>query len=155
MLHSQSAAIPGNLETAFRAYNMGLLQGKAYSRLHTQLSRALYQHGLSIPEWKLMGQVFEQGSVKLSVLAELLDYDPPMVTKLIKQLEKKLLVVRKQDAEDERAKIISLTKEGGEIIEKAEPEVKKLLHTILGETTPEELATYIKVLQQIIIHTVD
>src|SRR5581483_6647765 len=88
--------------TQLHAYSSGLLQGKAYSRLHTNLTRALFPFNISIPEWKLLGQLYEHGKVKLNELAELLSYDPPMVTKLAKSLEKKALVKRMQDPRDER-----------------------------------------------------
>jgi MarR family transcriptional regulator, transcriptional regulator for hemolysin len=135
------------------AYSTGLLQGKAYSRLHTHLTRALFQFNVSIPEWKLLGQLHEHGNVKLSILAELLSYDPPMVTKLVKQLEKKGLLKRVQDTIDERAKIITITPEGTNLIEKAEPEVKKIMKVLLKGVSSEELIIYLKVLTAIVNNT--
>lgn len=132
------------------AYSTGLLQGKAYSRLHTHLTRALLVLHVSIPEWKLLGQLYEHGQVKCSILAELLSYDPPMVTKLVKQLEKKGLVRMEQDTIDERAKIITTTIEGNALIEAAEPEVKKVMRVLLKGISPEELTTYLKVLTAIV-----
>lgn len=134
-------------------YSTGLLQGKAYSRLHTHLTRALFPFNVSIPEWKLLGQLHEHGKVKLSILAELLSYDPPMVTKLVKQLEKKGLLKREQDTIDERAKIITITSDGRKLINAAEPEVKKVMHVLLQGTSREELITYLKVLTTIVNNT--
>lgn len=135
------------------AYSTGLLQGKANSRLHASLTKALQPFHVSIPEWKLLGQLHEHGNVKLSTLAELLSYDPPMVTKLVKQLKKKALVKREQDTIDERAKIITITIEGRRLIESAEPEVKKVMHVILQGISREELIVYLKVLTAIVNNT--
>lgn len=135
------------------AYSSALLQGTAYSRLHSYLTRALIQFNLSIPEWKLLGQLYENGRVKLSELANLLSYDPPMVTKLAKMLEKKGLVKRLPDELDERAKVISNTMEGKKLVEKIEPEIKKVMATILKGITTEELHIYIKVLTIIVNNT--
>lgn len=135
------------------AYSAGLLQGKAYSRLHSQLTRALFPFNVSIPEWKLLGQLHENGKVKLSILAELLSYDPPMVTKLVKQLEKKGMVKREQDTIDERAKIITITPQGKDLIEKAEPEIKKVMSSMLQGISRDELITYLKVLTAIVSNT--
>ncbi len=139
--------------TDLHAYSTGLLQGTAYSRLHSHLTKTLYQFSVNIPEWKLLGQLHEHGKIKLSVLADLLSYDPPMVTKLVKQLEKKGLVKREPDRLDERAKIIHITPRGNKLIIAAEPEVKKTMYTILKGVTHEELVTYLKVLTVIVNNT--
>lgn len=139
--------------TQLHAYSSGLLQGKAYSRLHTYLTRTLLPFNVSIPEWKLLGQLHAHGKVKLNELANLLSYDPPMVTKLAKMLEKKDLVKREQDPRDERAKIIWITSHGNKLIEQIEPEVKKNMAKILHGVSREELAVYIKVLITIVNNT--
>lgn len=143
----------GDLPEPIQTYTTGLLQGIAYSRLHTRLTRALLPFGVSIPEWKLLGQVHENNEVKLSELAGMLSYDPPMVTKLVKQLEKKKMVKRRQDKRDERAKIISNTTLGNTVLLEAEPEVKKAMHLILQGITKDELLIYVKVLTAIVKNT--
>lgn len=135
---------------ALHAYSTGLLQGKAYNILHTTLSRALFPFSISIPEWKLLGQLHENENIKLSELAELLSYDPPMVTKLVKQLEKKSLVKRTYDTKDERAKIISITPQGNNVVMEAEAPVKKVMNDLLKGVSREELLHYLKVLVTIV-----
>lgn len=137
---------PANL----KAYNTGLLQGKAYSKLHSKLSATLLPFQVSVPEWKLLGQVYENEKVKLSLLAELLSYDPPMITKLVKQLEKKSLLKRTPDQHDERAKVIVITATGKKVIEHAEPEVKKAMREVLKGITLPQLLTYLTVLAAIV-----
>ena len=140
-------------QVQLNAYSTGLLQGKAYSRLHVALTQALLPYNLSIPEWKLLGQIHENGKVRLTELAELLSYDPPMVTKLAKLLEKKKLLQRLQDPHDERAKIVSITKSGTDLVKEIEPVAKKTMAQILRGVTREELLTYIKVLTVIVSNT--
>lgn len=140
---------PANLH----AYSTGLLQGKAYSRLHENLSQTLAPFNLSIPEWKLLGQLHENGKIRLAELAERLSYDPPMVTKLAKLLEKKGFLHRLQDPLDERAKLVSITKTGNNSIKQIEPVAKKTLAIILKGVTRDELLTYLKVLTAIVNNT--
>ena len=141
------------ISESLTAYGSGLLQGTAYSRLHAHLTRTLVQFDLSIPEWKLLGQLYDHRKVKLSELAELLSYDPPMVTKLAKQLEKKGLVKRYHDEYDGRSKIITNTLKGEKLIEKIEPYVKKTMASILKGVSTKDLHTYIKVLTIIVDNT--
>lgn len=135
------------------AYSTGLLQGKAYSRLHVALTQVLTPYSVSIPEWKLLGQLHENGKIRLAELAELLSYDPPMVTKLAKLLEKKGFLQRLQDPNDERAKIVSITKNGSDLVKDIEPVAKKRLAQILNGVTREELLIYLKVLTVIVNNT--
>lgn len=135
------------------AYSTGLLQGKAYSRLHVRLTQALLPFHISIPEWKLLGQLHEHGNIKLTILANRLSYDPPMVTKLVNQLEKKRLVTRELDEIDERVKIITITSEGNQLILDAEPEVRNVMYVLLQGISQEELITYLKVLTTIVNNT--
>lgn len=132
------------------AYALGLLQGKAYARLNTSLSAFLSQFFLSIPEWKLLGQAYEHENVQLSTLADLLDYDPPMVTKLVKILEKKNLLERMPSEYDERAKVIVISTAGKKLIEKVDPQIKLLIRGLLSGITTEQLNNYIFVLQTIV-----
>ncbi len=142
---------PANLH----AYSTGLLQGKAYSRMHVSLSQTLAPYNLSIPEWKLLGQLHDHGKIRLAELAERLSYDPPMVTKLAKLLEKKGFLQRLQDPHDERAKLVSITKTGNNLILQIEPVAKKTLAQILKGVNHEELLIYIKVLTLIVNNTQD
>lgn len=135
------------------AYSTGLLQGKAYSRLHVALTQVLVPYNVSIPEWKLLGQLHDHGKIRLAELAGYLSYDPPMVTKLAKLLEKKGLLQRLQDPHDERAKIVSITKDGSGLVKEIEPVAKKKLSQILNGVSREELLTYIKVLTIIVNNT--
>lgn len=137
-------------ETSLNAYSTGLLQGKAYRALSHYLTRALFPHQLSIPEWKLLGQLYEKGEMRLALLADLLEVRPPLVTKLVDSLEKRGLIERVRDPEDSRARLISATKAGKELIPKAEKDVKRAMRALLDGVTREDLLTYLRVLTKIV-----
>jgi DNA-binding MarR family transcriptional regulator len=139
--------------TSLRAYSTGLLQGTAYNRMHAQLTRTLEPFKVSIPEWKLLGQLHEHRALRLATLAEYLSYDPPMVTKLVKRLEKLGFLTRTPDKKDERAKVVTITVRGHTLIEKIEPHIKKSMATMLQGITREELLAYIKTLSVIVNNT--
>jgi len=136
--------------TALHAYSTGLLQGKAYRSLNSALAKVVYIDDLSIPEWKLLGQLVDHGLMRLADLAERLDVEPPLVTKLIDQLEKKEMLRRTSHSEDKRAKVISITKKGKDTVLDLEPKVKVAMGKLLYGTTPEELRVYLSILQRIV-----
>lgn len=138
-----------NQPTRQRAYNLGLTQGRAYRTLSSHLTKALYPFDISIPEWKLLGQLYDYGDMKLAKLAELLSVEAPLVTALVDKLEKKKLVARTNDTKDRRAKVITATKKGSTLIEEIEPGVRNAMRMLLKGITPEELKTYLKVLHAI------
>ncbi|CAN5145274.1 hypothetical protein BH09PAT1_BH09PAT1_8890 [soil metagenome] len=135
------------------AYSTGLLQGTAYNRLMARLTSALTPFSLSVPEWKLLGQLYDNSEIRLSELAGLLSYDPPMVTKIVKSLEKKSLVKRTQDVKDERAKMLTINPKGISLIKEIEPEVKGALRDVLKGVSRDELMIYLKVLMLIVKNT--
>lgn len=132
------------------AYSTGLLQGKAYRALNASLTNVLFQQNLSVPEWKLLGQLFDHGDMKLAQLAQRLDVEAPLVTALIDKLEKKKLVKRTLHTLDKRAKIISITQKGREVIMVLEPQVKAAMGKLLQGISQEALLIYIHVLETIV-----
>jgi DNA-binding MarR family transcriptional regulator len=132
------------------AYSTGLLQGKAYRALNASLTKALHPYDLSIPEWKLLGQLYDHGEFRLADLAERLNVEAPLVTALIDRLEKKVFVKRTNHPNDKRAKVITITKKGGDVITVIEPFVKVAMNKLLQGITREQLITYIRVLETIV-----
>lgn len=136
-----------------KAYNAGLLQGKAYRILTAQLTSALLPYNLSIPEWKLLGQLADNGSMKLAKLADLLGVEAPLITSLVDSLEKKGLVRRTDDKVDKRAKIIQGTKKAMKLVGKIEPIVQTAISPLLRGVTDKEFRAYMHVLERIVINS--
>lgn len=132
------------------AYSTGLLQGKAYRALQFHLTKALFPFDISIPEWKLLGQLCDHGPMKLIDLAEILDVKAPLVTRLSSQLEKKGLVRRENDPGDKRIKIIYLLLPGKRMLPVIEKRVKAKMERLLLGTSRPELLTYVRVLARIV-----
>lgn len=135
---------------SLKTYNAGLVQGKAYRILSAHLTKALLAYGVSIPEWKLLGQLADHGNLKLATLAELLSVEAPLVTALVDKLEKKAFVERANDPQDRRAKVISITPAGKQLVKQAESAVRASMKNLLKGVSLGELKTYMKVLSTIV-----
>jgi DNA-binding MarR family transcriptional regulator len=133
-----------------KAYDSGLVQGKAYRILTTNITDVLLPYSISMPEWKLLGQLAEGGNMKLAKLAELLAVEAPLVTALVDSLEKKGLVKRTSDPQDKRAKLIEATPKAMKILEELEPKVKAKARLLLDGISQDDLVTYLKVLDTIV-----
>lgn len=133
-----------------KTYNAGLLQGKAYRVISTYISEILLPYNISLPEWKLLGQLAERGNMKLAKIAALLCVEAPLVTSLVNSLEKKGLVKRTNDPQDRRAKVLEGTPKAMKMLDAIEPKVNARLRILMHGVTEEELTTYLKVLNTII-----
>lgn len=133
-----------------KAYNSGLLQGKAHRVINSTISEILLPYNISLPEWKLLGQLADNGNMKLVKLADLLGVEAPLVTSLVDSLEKKGLVKRTNDPQDRRAKVLEGTTKSIKILEEIEPKVKARVRILIHGITEEEIATCLKVLDTIV-----
>lgn len=132
------------------AYQAGILQGKAYRVLQNHLSDVLSDFDISIPEWKLLGQLYDYGQLKAKSLAEILDVDPPLITALVNGLLQKKLVKKIADSKDKRVTYIAPTQKTISLIPQTEEAVRTMMKELLNGITSEELNTYIKVLTIIV-----
>lgn len=96
---------------------IGYLTGVAYRSINRQLSNNLKSSGNKITseQYGVMKQLWlEEGQTQLDLACKT-SKDKPGMTRLLNNLEKKGLIVRKVNKEDKRCNRIYLTKEGREI----------------------------------------
>lgn len=138
------------LKPSSASYISGILQGKAYRTMQNHLSDTLAAFELTIPEWKVLGLIYDNGPLRVSDLAEILDVDPPLITKLVNNLEEKKLVERVGDVNDKRSARIKVTMKGEHRISRIEPEVRAMLGQLLQGLTVKDMDIYKKVLATIV-----
>lgn len=131
-------------------HNLGIIQGKSYRVLEDHLSSLLKKHGLIIPEWKLLGLLYDNSQLKISKIADLLSVEGSFITRLVHGLEKRGLVTRASKKDDLRIQLIELKPETRILIEQIEAEVRILINQLLAETTKEQKSAYVFVLRKII-----
>jgi DNA-binding MarR family transcriptional regulator len=132
------------------AYSTALLQGKAYRVLNNSLTNILDKRHISIPAWKLLGQLHDKKLLSSTKLAELLDVEMPMITRLVKELTLKKLVLTVPNTVDGRSKLVSITQKGSLFIEELEQPVKSMMKLLLKGVSYKDLVTYLHVLETIV-----
>jgi len=118
--------------------------------LQYHLTDALKAYDISIPEWKILGKLYDFEKVKVVELANMLDVDPPLITKLVNKLEKKDMVVRMSEPADQRIVWIKHTEKGKSLIPELEVAVRKELRFLLDGITGGDMVAYKKVLNTIV-----
>jgi DNA-binding MarR family transcriptional regulator len=116
--------------------------GQAYLELHHQLHRlvdqAMSSAGLSLARFKVLMRISERGPMNQATLAALLGFAPRSVTDTVDALERDGLVVRTEDANDRRARIVALTPAGRNAFEAAQVVRLKTMDEIFGSLSARE-----------------
>ncbi len=133
-----------------KTYKAAVLQTGAHRELRNHVVSTLANYDLTTSEWTILGHIYHNESLRFVDIAELLDVEPPHITTLIDILQKKKLVMRKDDPSDRRAKRIFLTKKAQELVPEIEIELSTRMNLLLEGISPEEMKTYFKVLETII-----
>lgn len=87
------------------------------------LSRVYAKHGLTIPEWRILAQLKENGSLTPSEIGYLANMEKARVSRALVLMDKKDLVVREPDESDKRVSHITLSAKGELLFAEVEPEV--------------------------------
>lgn len=76
-------------------------------------------HGITLAQWRALGQVATHDCISQRVLADSMDADPMTVSGILDRLEKRGLIERYPDPSDSRAKLAKLTPDGEQMFETA------------------------------------
>jgi len=135
----------------YTTYKTSLLQAKANRIIRAHMAKILSAYDLSLPEWTIIGQVYERGNgIRLAEISDILSVEAPLITTLTDQLVHKELVNRTDDPQDRRAKLISLSDKGRELVPKVEKVAREELLKLLHDISPEDLSAYNRVLEKIV-----
>lgn len=131
------------------------MPGHLIRRLN-QISVALFmdrmaQAGLNITpvQYAALSAIRDNPGIDQATVAGLVAYDRATLGKVIDRLDTRGLVRRATSATDRRAKELTLTAEGAALLDRARPHVDELQPDILGGLNPEEIETFVTLLQKV------
>ncbi len=133
-------------------YQTTLLQARAHRALKTKLSYFLRPHNLTMMQWAIVGSLYSAGTtgMRVSDLAQQLNTSLAFVTTTLNVLEAKGIVKRDHHAQDNRAKVVSLTEQFKPSVEAIEKEVAvKMRDWLMPSIGREDLETYVNVIDKI------
>ena len=133
-------------------YQNTLTQARAHRALKTKLSLYLRPHNLTMMQWAIVGSLYRAGEtgMRVSDLANQLDTSLAFVTTTLNVLEAKNIVERAHHAQDNRAKVVHLTKDFSPKVPGIEKEVAtKMRDWLIPAIGLDELEVYINVIDKI------
>jgi DNA-binding MarR family transcriptional regulator len=108
------------------------------------------QHGLTMPQWKVLGQLSKVGELSQVALANLADMDPMTLSGIVDRLEAKGLVERIPDPNDNRAKLVRNTGKAQELVVEIRAVARELYEEALQGVSEEEREALFEVLKRIV-----
>lgn len=132
------------------AHQGGILQWKAYRILEQALEKPMKKHGVSAPEWKLLGLVYDAQEILATEVALLMDVKLPLVTRNVGTLKKKGFITIKKHSQDKRAKCIAISPAGEKKLIAIDTDVRKAIGAVFKTATKNEFDAYKTVLVKII-----
>ncbi len=87
----------------------------------------LREHDITEPQWRVLRVINDRGGVDVSGLAEVGLLHIPSVTRILKELESRNLIVRQPDANDRRRSPVALTPEGHEVVKDISRQVLRVM----------------------------
>jgi homoprotocatechuate degradation regulator HpaR len=87
----------------------------------------LRELNITEPQWRVMRVLNERGATDATCLSDVSLLHGPSVTRILKDLEERKLVVRAPDAHDKRRTVVALTPEGRDMVKDISRDVLRLM----------------------------
>ena len=119
-----------------------ILSARAFtSRVRRMVAiQVLQNEDLQILEWQLLFSVARFGSCHLAFITRSTSIDPAHGSRAASMLETKGLITRREDPENRRRKLISMTPKGVEAFERIWPSARMAVKNITDQLNPVDFA---------------
>ncbi|HSH18290.1 MAG TPA: MarR family transcriptional regulator [Candidatus Saccharimonadales bacterium] len=134
-----------------KTYHLGAIEAAAHRALRQHKDELLKPYKITGIEWYLIGIVYDSGSegIRSTDLAKELGTTMSFLTKTVNLLEAKNILHRRANAKDARSTYVVLNDKYIPTCEEIELHLRRELRkSIYSLVTPEELRTYIRVMER-------
>jgi homoprotocatechuate degradation regulator HpaR len=94
---------------------------RARESVMARLRPVLRTHGVTEQQWRVLRTVQDLQETELTALAERVFLLPPSLSRIVRDLEARGLIVRRPSAQDQRRALVSLAPGGEALIHRVEP----------------------------------
>ena len=140
---------PADPKDTVTAAIQALFRLEGSRRIHQQLASAA---GVSISQQglRVLGRVVEGGATSPGQLASMLDLDPAVVTRLLRQLEEAGWVSRARSSEDGRVTVVEPTASGTATFDRMREVIWRHMRRALSGWPPEEVESLAGLLRRLV-----
>jgi len=110
------------------------------------------EHGLTVPEWRLLSRLHESAPMQLAALCKTSFFDKAYAGRILRALEEKGLVQTLVDEAHRRRHVIHLTKAGCRLAKQVEKHAQRSQSRLLELLTQEERRALYAILHKLAVH---
>jgi homoprotocatechuate degradation regulator HpaR len=128
---------------------LGAIQLSAKEAVQAPMRPTLRENNITEPQWRVLRVINDRGAADASGLAEVGLLHAPSVTRILKELEQRKLIVRETDVNDRRRNLVALSPEGREVVKVISRQVLHVMreHSVrFGDQRMEKLLNELRAL---------
>lgn len=125
------------------------LLNRAGVTLAHNFARELDSFGVTLPMWRVMAALLDEGEQRLGDLARLTCIELSTLSRIAATMDSKGLIRRRRSGQDARAVLVTLTEEGRRIVESIVPRALDYESTAVAGMSEEEVRTLKGLLQRL------
>ncbi|MFC4100585.1 MarR family winged helix-turn-helix transcriptional regulator [Paenibacillus xanthanilyticus] len=129
--------------------SLGFMINHAGRRLTLLLALRYQPYDITTEQWSVLNRLYEQDGISQKELARRSEKDQTNITRILDQLERKGLAVRKANEADRRSFLAYITPRGRELNETLLPIEKEVIQSVLGGLNGEDVAQLRRLLKQV------
>lgn len=132
-------------------YHKARLQMVGHRVIRAFVHELLDSYDINVSQWVMLGILYEAPTGRrVQELADLLVVEGPFVTAQLRSLRAVGYVVQQTDSRDKRAKVVTVTEDGQQVVQKIEKELTAHLRKLETGLSAEQLSDYFTVLAALI-----
>ena len=124
-----------------------LTTGRAATRARAERSGV----ELSRPALAIVAALDRSGPVRLTALARLVDLEPPLISREVRELVDAGVVVRSADPDDGRASIVALTDAGAALWQRHRDTVDRMTIAAFADWSDDDVVTFRELLDRALV----
>lgn len=151
MMMSSKNPEPRDSIPELKTYHVGVIESAAHRALRKHKDKLLKDYGITGMQWYVIGLVADAGKsgIRITDLAKRLDTTLAFLTNTVNLLESKNILDRRVNKDDNRSSFVVMKTSYQKTYEEIEKELRaRLKKSIYSMITPEELKTYINVINR-------
>lgn len=121
------------------AQSLSVRMIRAREALMTRIRPVLRAHGVTEQQWRVLATVRDLGESEITVLAERVFLLPPSLSRILRDLEARGLMLRRSSVQDQRRALVSVTPAGEALIHRIEPSLIDMRLQMRRQVGPDRL----------------
>lgn len=119
--------------------SLGFIMNRTNTKLKNELLQRLKPYDVTPEQWAVLNRLWEREGLSPKELAELTSKDQPNIARILDKLEKKELITRQTNPDDNRSFLIYLTDRGRELKDELIPLALAALNKALRGIEQEQV----------------